>query len=386
MKNFFFQSPTEVYFGKGQISQLAAAIRKYGQKILLVYGGESIKHIGLYGELQTIFQQNGIEAVALAGVEPNPRIESVRKGVALCRSHGIEAVLAVGGGSVIDCAKVVAAGARYNGDPWDLVLDGGRIKAVLPLLTVLTIAASGSEMDRFAVISNPERNDKIGTFSPLFQPKVSILDPSYSFTVPKGQTAAGTADIMSHLMEHYFHKVPGAYVQDRLTEALLKTCIHYGPIAYREPENYEARANLMWASSLAIDGLTWRGNDVGNTAHPLEHQLSAYYDITHGVGLAIITPHWMDYILNDDTVEKFAAFGVHVWDIDPQRPPYDIAKAGIQRLREFFATLEIPARLRDVGIGEEHLREMAAKAAAGLRNPYYPLTSEDILTIYRAAL
>lgn len=386
MNNFSYQIPTEVYFGKGQIGHLAESILKFGRKVLLVYGGGSIKRTGLYQTVQTIFAQNGIESFELAGVEPNPRIDTVRKGVELCRQNKVDVVLAVGGGSSIDCAKVVSAGAKYSGDAWDLVKNGGLIKATLPLIVVLTLAATGSEMDRFAVISDLNSKDKIGTFSPLFYPKVSILDPEYSYTVPKHQTAAGTADIMSHIMEHYFHNVKGAYLQDRLSEGLLKTCIHYGPIACSEPENYEARANLMWASSLAIDGVTWRGNNVANSAHPMEHQLSAYHDITHGVGLAIITPHWMRHILNAKTVEKFVDFGVNVWGIDPNLDPYEIANQAIHKLKEFFASLDIPATLREVGVTEEYLEVMADKAAVGLQNSFSPLTREDVLAIYQASL
>ena len=386
MNNFFFQLPTEVHFGRGQIEQLGPSVKKYGTRTLLVYGGGSIKKNGLYDTVQSLFRDFGITSVELSGVEPNPRIDTVRRGVQLCRDHQVEVVVAVGGGSAIDCAKVIAAGAKYDGDPWEIVLDGSRITQAIPLITVLTLAATGSEMDRFAVISNMETNDKLGSFSHHHYPKVSILDPEYTFTVPKDQTAAGTADIMTHVLDRYFHNVPGAYLQDRVAEAILKTCIHYGPIAYGEPENYEARANLMWASSLAIDGITWRGNDVTPTLHPIEHELSAYYDITHGVGLAILTPYWMQYILNDRTVDKFAVYGVNVWGIDNSLDRYAIAKKGIAKTKEFYASLHIPATLREVGIGEEKLAIMAEKGARRLKTAYQPLTSEDVLAILKAAL
>ena len=386
MNNFVYQIPTEIYFGRGQIKHLEASLLKFGHRVLLVYGGGSIKRTGLYQTIQTIFSQSGVESFELAGVEPNPRIDTVRKGVQLCRQNNVDVILAVGGGSSIDCAKVISAAVKYKGDAWDLVKNGNLIKEALPLIVILTIAATGSEMDRFAVISDINTNDKLGTFSPLFYPKVSILDPEYTFTVPKNQTAAGTADIMSHIMEHYFHNIEGAYVQDRLSEGLLKTCIHYGPIAYHEPNNYEARANLMWASSLAIDGTTWRGNDVVNSAHPMEHQLSAYHDITHGVGLAIITPHWMKHILNEKTVGKFVDFGVNVWGIDSSLEPFEIADSAIKKLENFYASLDIPSTLREVGVTEEHLVTMAEKASKGLENAFYPLTSADVLAIYKASL
>ncbi|MDQ7094653.1 iron-containing alcohol dehydrogenase [Desulfosporosinus sp. PR] len=386
MNNFYYQIPTEIFFGKGQIEQLEKEIPKYGNKVLLVYGGGSIKRMGLYQAIYAIFARIGVEVTELPGVEPNPRIETVRAGVELCRKNAIEVIIAAGGGSTIDCAKVISAGANYAGDSWDIVTGAAPVTETLPVLAILTLAATGSEMDRFAVISNMKTNDKLGAFSPLFYPKVSILDPEYTFTVPKNQTAAGTADIMSHIFEHYFNNVQGAYVQNRLAEGLLKTCIHYGPIAYNEPENYEARANLMWVSSLAIDGITWRGNDVATSVHPMEHELSAYYDITHGVGLAILTPHWMKYVLNDKTLDRFVEYGVNVWGIDPALDKFAIAGKAIEKTADFFRALEIPATLREVGIDDAHLEIMAEKAAKGMKKAFYPLTSHDVLNIFRAAL
>ncbi|HWQ43286.1 MAG TPA: iron-containing alcohol dehydrogenase [Desulfosporosinus sp.] len=386
MNNFHYQIPTKVYFGKGQIKQLEMEIPKYGNKVLLVYGGGSIKRMGLYQTIYSIFERIGIEVTELSGVEPNPRIETVRAGVELCKNNNIEVIFAVGGGSTIDCAKVISAGAKYEGDSWDLVTGAVPVADTLPLITVLTLAATGSEMDRFAVISNMKTNDKLGAFSPMFYPKVSILDPEYTFTVPKNQTAAGTADIMSHIFEHYFNNVKGAYVQNRIAEGLLKTCIHYGPIAYNKPDDYEARANLMWVSSLAIDGITWRGNDVMSSVHPMEHQLSAYYDITHGVGLAILTPRWMKHVLNDKTVDRFVEYGVNVWGINPSLDKFDIANKAIEKTVDFYRVLEIPATLREVGIDNTHLEIMAEKASKGLKDAFYPLTSKDVLDIFKASL
>ena len=386
MNNFYFQLPTEVYFGKGQISHLRDSIKKYGTKVLLVYGGGSIKKTGLYDTVINILKENGIDRVELSGVEPNPRIDTVRKGVQLCKENGIQAILAVGGGSTIDCAKVTAAGAKYDGDPWELVLNSALIKDALPIFTVVTLAATGSEMDRGAVISNMGTNDKVAAFSALFYPKVSILDPEYTYTVPKNQTAAGVADIMSHAFEKYFTRVRTAYVQDRVGEAMLKTCIHYGPIAYNEPENYEARANLMWAACLAIDGVTWRGNEVMSSCHIIEHQLSAYYDVTHGVGLAILTPRWMKYILNEQTVYKFVEYGVNVWGIETNKDKFEIAEEAIKKTEELFASMNIPSSLTELGIGEENLEIMAKKGSKGLENAFYPLYEKDVLEILKMCL
>lgn len=227
--------------------------------ILLAYGGGSIKKIGLYNKVIKLLKDNDISFFELSGIEPNPRITSVRKGIDICRENNIDLVLAVGGGSTIDCAKVIAAGISYEGDAWDIVLDPSKIKSVIPIASILTLSATGSEMDTGAVITNIETNEKLGTGNPEMAPKFSILDPTYTFSVPKNQTAAGTADIMSHIFEVYFNNTEGAYIQNRMAESILKTCINYGRIAMDEPENYEARSNLMWASSLAINGLLTYG-------------------------------------------------------------------------------------------------------------------------------
>ncbi|MGL4107171.1 iron-containing alcohol dehydrogenase [Clostridium sp. LP20] len=387
MENFHYSIKTEVYFGKGQIINLAKAIKDYGNKVLLVYGGGSIKRIGIYDNILEIFKENEISHVELSGVEPNPRITTVKEGIKLCRENNIEVVLAVGGGSTIDCAKVIAAGVDYEGDSWDIVVDPSKIKSVLPIISILTLSATGSEMDSFAVISDMDSNNKIGTGHPDMKPKVSILDPEYTYSVPKNQTAAGTADIMSHIFEEYFNGTKGVFMQDRIAEGLLKTCIKYGKIAIEEPNNYEARANLMWASSWAINGLLGYGREGAWSVHPMEHELSAFYDITHGVGLAILTPHWMKYVLNDETLDKFVEYGINVWDIDKNLDKYEIANKAIEKTREYFNELGIPSTLREVGIGEDKLEIMAKQATRfGLNEGYKALSFEDVLNIYKAAL
>lgn len=389
MQNFFYSIPTEIYFGKGQISHLGEELAKYGKNVLLVYGGGSIKRTGLYDTVLREMEKFGLTVTELSGVEPNPRITTVRKGVEICKEKGIDVVLPVGGGSTIDCAKAVAAGAKYDGDAWDLVMDSSKVKAALPIISVLTIAATGSEMDHFAVISNMETNDKKGLGSPLVKPKVSILDPEYTYSVPAYHTAAGTADIMSHLYELYFKEVEdGGYMQKRMIEALLKTCIKFGPVAVNEPENYEARSNLMWASSWAINGFLAAGFAGPWSCHPMEHQLSAYYDVTHGVGLAILTPHWMRHILCGKTVGFFVDYGVNVFGIEPTLPPYEIAEQAISMTEKvLFEDMKIPRTLRQIGITDkENFQVMAEKAVkAGVENCYYPLYVEDVLEIFDAA-
>ena len=386
MNNFTHSIPTKVYFGKGQIKHLAE-LKESGSKVLLVYGGGSIKKNGLYNKVYSILRTAGLRIFELPGVEPNPRIESVREGVKICKDNKVNMVLAVGGGSVIDAAKVIAGGALYGGDPWSLVIHPRYILKALPIYTVLTLAATGSEMDSFAVISDLSKHEKWGTGSPLFKPVMSICDPEYTFSVSPKQTAAGTADIMSHTFENYFTNVEGGYLQARFCEGVLKTCIKYGPIAIAEPDNYDARANLMWASSNAINGLLSDGAEVAWCVHPMEHELSAYYDITHGEGLAILTPHWMEFALNEGTSAKFAEYGRNVWGIAGE-DDMEVAKAAIEKTREFFVNeLHIPATLREVGIEDEkYFEEMAAKAAEGSKGSFVPLEKDDIIAIYRAAL
>jgi hypothetical protein len=389
MLNFNYSIPTKIFFGNGQIKVLGKEIKKYGTKVLLVYGGESIKKNGVYDEVIDQLKGEDIPFWELNGVKPNPRIDSVREGIKICRENKIDFLLPVGGGSIIDCAKTIGAGYYYDGDPWDLVIGKGKIEKVLPIGTVSTIAATGSEMDNYAVISNLETNQKLGLFHDNMFPKFSILDPAYTFTVSQRQTAAGTADIMSHIFEVYFSRTEGAYLQDRMAEAILKTCIKYGIVAVKEPKNYEARANLMWSSSLAINGLLSYGKESMWSVHPIQHELSAYYDITHGIGLAILTPYWMEYVLNDETVDKFAEYGINVWDIDKENDKYGIARGAIEKTREYFISLGLPSTLREVGIGEENLENMAKKATdyqGGTIGSFVPLNYEDTLEIYRRAL
>jgi alcohol dehydrogenase YqhD (iron-dependent ADH family) len=387
MLNFNYSIPTEIFFGRDQIKVLPEQIKKYGTKLLLVYGGGSIKSNGIYDTIVKLLKGNDIEYWELAAVEPNPRITSVEKGIRICRDNDIQLVLAVGGGSTIDCAKVIAAGYHYDGQPWDLVMNPTKISKVLPLASVLTIAATGSEMNASAVISNLVTKQKIGTSHLDMKPKFSILDPTYTYTVPKNQTAAGTVDIMSHIFEVYFSNTREAYLQNRMAEALLKTCIHYGSIAIEEPSNYEARANLMWASSLAINGILRYGKETEWSVHAMEHELSAFYDITHGVGLAILTPYWMEYALNDKTLDKFVEYAVNVCGIAVVDDKYETARLAITRTREYFISLGVPSTLGEVGIGHDNLREMANRAASRRQlGSFKPLSADDVFYIYQAAL
>lgn len=386
MENFIFRAPTHMYFGKGQIKHLPEILKEYGKNVLLTYGGGSIKKNGVYDKVLEVLSDFNI--IEFSGIEPNPRIGTVRRGAEICRQNKIDVILAVGGGSTIDCSKVIGAATFYEGDAWDLVKDSSKIGKVLPIVTILTISATGSEMNKGAVISNPETNEKLGTSSVNMYPKASILDPEYTYTLPAIQTSAGTADIMSHVIENYFKETEGAFLQDKISEGILKTCIKYCPIALKEPENYEARSNLMWASSLALNGLCGSGKEGSWSCHPIEHELSAFYDITHGVGLAIITPRWMRYILSDKTVDKFACYAINVWEFENEEDKFALAKKGIDATEKFFKDCGIPMNLGKLGIDDLLLEKMsnAAVAHRDLKNAYVPLDAKDVYNILKMCL
>lgn len=385
MNNFDLYLNTHVFFGRKAASNIPQNINGYGNRVLMVYGGGSIFKNGVYEEVTTILQNGGIEYIELGGIDPNPRIASVREGAKICRENNIDVVLAVGGGSTVDCAKAIAAAACYSGDAWDLVLDKSKVTKALPIFVVLTVAATGSEMDCGAVISNPETKDKYDFDSPWMRPSCAFMDPTHTFTVPKKQTAAGTVDIMSHVLEAYFSRAQG-FMQDRIAEALLKTCIVNGNIALDNPTDYDARANLMWASSWAINGLTSCGKGQAWSVHQIEHMLSAYYDITHGVGLAILTPVWMEYVLDESSVDKFAEYAKNVWDVD-DNDKWNAAREGIRKTRECFTSWGMPTKLSELDIDDSYFRDMAQKAAVrGLDSAYKPLFEGDIVNILKRSL
>lgn len=384
MLNFVFENPAKILFGKEQISKLAREIKPYSSRILLAYGGGSIKRTGLYEQVTAILDENAITFVELPGIQVNPRIDSVRSGVKLCRENNIGLILAVGGGSVIDCAKAIAAGYYYTGDPWDFFSYTARITNALPVGVVLTLAATGSEMNVNSVINNDHTQEKIGVGSRHLIPRFAILDPTYTFTVPPEQTAAGAADIMSHVFEQYFSANTGAYLLDRLCEAVLQTCIHFTPIAIKEPDNYEARANLMWAGTIALNGLLATGKDTDWATHGIEHQLSARYDMTHGLGLAMLIPYWMEYVLDENTAGKLAEYARNIWSVQ-EDDDFGAAHRGIQLTREFFHAIGLTGTLKDQGITEESLELMAQKAAARPIGSFKRLDAQDVLNILKAA-
>lgn len=384
MNNFIYDIPVRVYFGENQLCHLGEELSKYGKWVLLTYGGGSIKKSGLYNAVTEEIKNAGLELYELSGIAPNPRIDSVRDGAQMCKEHHIDVLLAVGGGSTLDAAKWMAAGACVEHDPWDFFSKWAPVEKALPVVTILTLAATGSEMDSGGVISNPETQDKIGRLADPLLPKASFLDPTLTYSVSPYQTACGAADMMSHIMEVYFNMEPDLYMLDCFMEGMMKTIIKYAPIAMQEPDNYEARANLMWTSSWAINGFVNGGKQQAWSCHPMEHELSAIYDITHGLGLAILTPRWMEYCLDETTVSKYVQFGVNVFGIDANLEPMDIAKQSIEKLSEFFFdTLGLDNTFTKAGIEEKDFPVMAKKACGdGVLPGFKPLAQQDIEKIF----
>lgn len=387
MQNFDYMTPTRLIFGRDAIAKLPEVMTQFGKKILLTYGGGSIKKIGLYQKVLEMLK--GYDIVELPGIQPNPKYDpSVLDGVRLCKEHNVDVILSVGGGSVLDCSKAIAAGAKYDGDPWDLISYKVKAKAALPIVDIITLAATGSEYDCGGVISRTETNDKIGYIDPLLFPVVSILDPVYTFTVSKKQTAAGIADAMNHTIEQYFVE-DSTLLNDGFCESMLRSLMINGRKCLENPEDYTARAEMMLACTYGCNGILALGNSYsGWPCHGIEHALSAYYDITHGEGLAIITPRWMRHILSERTMDRFVKYGINVFGIDPTLPKQEIAGKAIDATYEFFESINIPMHLREVGIDDSRIDEMAHHIAVneGLDKAYVPLTEQDIKEILLESL
>ncbi|MBQ9285604.1 MAG: iron-containing alcohol dehydrogenase [Bacteroidaceae bacterium] len=387
MQNFDYMTPTRLIFGRDSIVKLPEVMQPLGKRVLLTYGGGSIKKIGLYDRVKELLKC--FEITELSGIQPNPKYDpSVLNGVRLCKENDIDVILAVGGGSVLDCSKAIAAGAKYDGDPWDLISYKVKAQAALPIVDIITLAATGSEYDCGGVISRTETNDKIGYMDPLLFPVCSILDPVYTFTVSRKQTAAGIADAMNHTMEQYF-AADTTLLNDGFCESMLKSLMENGRKCIENPEDYTARAEMMLACTYGCNGILSLGNSPsGWPCHGIEHALSAYYDITHGEGLAIITPRWMKHILSEKTIDRFVKYGTNVFGIDATLPKQEIAEKAIEATYQFFESIGIPMHLREVGIDDSRIDEMAHHIAVneGLENAYAPLTEQDIKEILMASL
>lgn len=387
MQNFDLYLPTRIAFGRGRLAELKDTVASYGKKVLITYGGGSIKKNGVFDAVKA--QLSGHEIFELSGIEPNPKMESVRAGVEICKREKIDFIVAVGGGSVIDATKAIAAGAYYDGDAWDLVLDHGKIGRTIPFFVVLTLSATGSEYDNSGVISNSATQEKMFLGAMNLFPQVSFCDPEFTYSVPARQTAAGACDILSHTFEQYF-VAEGNEVTDSLCEAVIRTVIRATPVAIAEPENYEARSELMMASSFGCCGLLAMGRSPSPwPCHGIEHEISAFHDITHGVGLAIITPHWMRYSLNAKTAPRFAQYGERVWNLPHGSDPMATANLAIEKTEAFFRSIGIPAKLSDVGVTDEYFEAMADHVLTHwfpMDIAFAPLDKAGILRILRASL
>jgi len=386
MENFTFRNVTRIIFGKGTENRVGAETAKYGSKILLHYGGESIKKYGLYGQVLKSLKGAGLEVIELGGVQPNPRLSLVKKGIDICRKEKVNFILAVGGGSVIDSAKAIAAGIPYSGDVWDFYTGKAVAKEVIPLGVVLTIPAAGSETSVATVITKEEGSYKRSFESEILRPKFAILNPEISYTLPSYQTSCGISDIIAHVMERYFTRAQNVDLTDRLCEATLKTVIDNAPLVLREPENYNARAEIMWAGTIAHNDLLNTGRIGDWASHGIEHELSGIYDIAHGAGLSIIFPAWMKYVYKKD-LERFAQFAVRLWNVEADFKNVEkVALEGIGKLEEFYKKIGLPTTLKEADIPYDRLEEMAERCTErGTVGNFVSLNRDDVLNILMLA-
>ncbi|MBR3842510.1 MAG: iron-containing alcohol dehydrogenase [Christensenellaceae bacterium] len=389
MINCEYYNPTMIIFGKDTEKQVGELVSHYAKSVLVVYGGKSAKASGLLDRVFDSLKEAGISYMELGGVKPNPRLSLVYEGIEIAKKNNIEMILAVGGGSVIDTAKGIAAGAVYDGDVWDFYTVTLPEKA-LPVATVLTIPAAGSESSTGSVITNEEKKEKRACDHECLIPKFSILNPELTYTLPNYQIACGVADAMAHIFERYFSNEKAADVTDRLGESVLKSLMKYAPIAIKENENYEARAEIMWACKIAHDGTLGVGKIGDWASHNIEHELSAFNDVAHGAGLAIVFPAWMRYTYKQDKnlFLQFVARVLNV-DIDYEYVDYSI-NLGIDKLKEFFKSIGLPTSLSEIGIYEKDIRGIAEHAiyvndGEPLGN-FVKLSADDIENIYRLAL
>lgn len=385
MNEFVYWNPVKWIFGKDTVTQLRDNIASYGENILLVYGGGSIKKSGLYEEV--IEQLRGFNITELAGVEPNPRLSTVKRGAELCRANDVSFILAVGGGSVIDCTKAIAAAAKFDGDPWEFITRKAAVEEALPFGTILTHAATASEMNSGSVITNWDTNEKLGWGSPHVFPKFSICDPQWTLTVPRDQTVYGVVDMMSHMLEQYFHNADQTEVQDRLIEGTMKTLVEKAPELMENLQDEKLRETVMFAGTIGLNGMLQMGYRGDWATHNIEHAVSAVYDIPHGGGLAILFPNWMKHNI-DVKPERFKQLAVRVFDVDPEgKSDREAGLEGIEALRAFWISIEAPSRLADYDIDDSRLEEMADKTLFnGPFGNFTKLEREDVMDILRASL
>lgn len=396
MNNFVFYSPTEFVFGKDTETQVGAMARKYGaRKVMIVYGGGSVVRSGLLDRVKASLQEAGIAFCELGGVQPNPIDLKVYEGIELCRKEEADLLLAVGGGSTIDTAKAIACGALYEGDFWDFFIGKAVIEKALKVAVVLTIPAAGSEGSGNSVITKTETLQKLGMGSNKLRPLFSILNPQLTCTLPPYQTASGVADMMAHIMERYFTNTREVEISDRLCEGVLKAIIEEAPKVIKDPNDYEARANIMWSGMVAHNGTCGVGREEDWSSHALEHEISAIYNVTHGAGLAVVFPAWLTWMVTHN-VDKLVQYAVRVWDVPvptgkllSDEEKVDVATEGIRRLKAFFTSLGLPVSFAELHIEHPDIPRMIEslrRNKGNLLGCYVKLTMEDCADIYRLAL
>jgi alcohol dehydrogenase len=388
MNNFTYSNNNcNIIFGKGTAEQVGTECARYGKKVLLVTGGKSVKTNGLYDLVISNLKNAGLTVFEINGVLPNPRLSTVREGITICKKENIDIVLAVGGGSIIDSSKAMAAGAKYSGDVWDFYERKTQIIEALPVGNILTIAATGSESNKNSVITNEETKEKRGAGSPLLIPKFAILDPSLTASVPRDQTVNGIVDILAHVFEQYFSPTPSTFLLDRMAEAVMKTVIAVAPKLLNDLTNYDYRAEILWSGTNALNGSLSCGKNGDFSSHMIEHEISAIYDIPHGAGLSIVFPNWMKYVYKTD-ISKFVSFAVNVWEINPEgKTDEQIALDGISALKAFYKRIGSPVSLSHYNITDEHLKTMAVSCTKfGPVGGFRLLEADDVEEILRLCL
>ncbi len=390
MNNDVYAQPTKVFFGQNVEELVGEEVAKYAERVLLHYGGQSAEKSGLLSRVRASLTNAGVAYYELGGVEPNPRLSLVYEGIKMCRENAIGLVLAVGGGSVIDSAKAIAVGAQYESDVWDLFIHTNKVAgAILPVATVLTMPGAGSESSNGMVITNWEKKIKLAYGDERARPKLSFLNPEITKTVPAWHTSAGIADAMAHILERYFTNTQYVDVTDRMCEGVLKSLMKYGRLVVEKPDDYNVRAEIMWACKMAHDGTLGVGRDEDWGCHDIEHELSALYDVTHGAGLTVINPAWMQYVYKHD-IGRFTQFAMRVMDVeyDKDNPDFMI-KTAIERLKEFYTYIGMPTTLRQLGIEDKTMIKTVAKNAVehigGKLGNFVKLDAEDIEKILELA-
>ncbi|MBP5362987.1 MAG: iron-containing alcohol dehydrogenase [Ruminococcus sp.] len=388
MENFQFYSPTEFVFGKDQEDNAGALVKKHGgSNVLIHYGGGSAVRSGLLERVKASLDKAGVKYIELGGVKPNPRDTLVYEGIDLCRKEGIDFILSVGGGSTIDSSKAIALGVPYDGDFWDFYSGAASPVKALPVGTVLTIAAAGSEGSGDSVITKEDGGLKRGTGSDLIRPRFSILDPQLTCTLPAYQTACGATDIMAHVFERYFTNTTDVEITDRLCEAVLLTMVKETPVVIADPNNYQARANIMWAGTVAHTNIVGVGREQDWNSHGIEHELSALYDCAHGAGLAVIMPAWMEFVYKHNPL-RFAQAATRIWgcQMDFEHPEVT-ALEGIKRFRSFLHSIGMPINFEELGAREEDIPALVDKFGIGdgKTGGFVHLSADDITEIYKIA-